>query len=106
MVKIKRFEKIPYCSNMSFYKKIFRTSETKYCLRYKNSSLHFAGKFAVKEAVKKSIHEKINLLDIETSHSRSKPKVTLKKKLPYRFLVSISHESDVAVAIVISERIR
>ena len=107
VVDIKKFEKIPYSSKPTFYKKIFLQSEIKYCLKYKNPYEHFAGKFAIKEATKKSINENIQLLDIETSHSNSKPKIKLRdgKGKKYLFLASISHEDKIAIGVVISERI-
>lgn len=105
IVKINRFKLRPYESHKNFYKKIFSKSEIDYCLKFKEPYKHFAGKFAVKEAVKKSISEKISLVDIKTRHIHSKPTIsTISNK--YRFLVSISHEQDNAIAVVISERIR
>ena len=107
IVDVGQFEKIPYLSKPGFYEKFFLNSEIKYCLKYKNPSEHFAGKFAIKEAVKKSINEKISLLDIETSHSDSKPYVKLRGKnvTKYKFLTSISHEKKFAIGLVISEKI-
>ena len=104
---VEQFKKTPYLEQPNFYKKIFLPSEIKYCLKYKNSYEHFAGKFALKEAVKKSINEYISILDIETSHSNSKPIVNLrgKWKKKYKFLASISHEKNVAVGIVVSEKL-
>ncbi|PIN84376.1 MAG: 4-phosphopantetheinyl transferase [Nitrosopumilales archaeon CG11_big_fil_rev_8_21_14_0_20_33_24] len=104
---IDQFKKIPYSSKPNFYKKIFLPSEIKYCLKYKNPYEHFAGKFALKEAVKKAINARISMLDIETSHSNSKPIVKLrgKWKKKYKFLTSISHEKKFAVGIIISEKI-
>jgi len=102
IVDIDRFRKKEYGKNKIFYEKIFSKSEIKYCLSFKNKSEHFAGKFAIKEAVKKSIKEKISFTEIVTSHNNSKPKIILKKKLNYRFLVSISHEKDFAIAMVIA----
>ena len=55
VINIERFRKKEYTKNKKFYQKIFTNSEIKYCLGFKNSSKHFAGKFAIKEAVKKSI---------------------------------------------------
>ena len=102
IVDIDRFRKKEYGKNKFFYEKIFTKSEIKYCLSFKNKSEHFAGKFAIKEAVKKSIKEKISFIEIVTSHNNSKPKIILKKKLNYRFLVSISHERNFAIAMVIA----
>jgi holo-[acyl-carrier protein] synthase len=107
LVDCRQFKKIPYSSKSDFYKKLFLDSEIKYCLKYKNSYEHFAGKFAIKEAVKKAIDDKISMLDIETSHSDFKPTVILNGKLAmqYRFLVSLSHEKNMAIAVVISEKL-
>lgn len=105
IVDIQRFRKLPYESNKLFYKKIFSSSEIKYCLAHYNASQHFAGKFAIKEAVKKSISKRLRMLDIVTSHTMSKPNVTLRRNLSYNFLVSLSHDSNVAVAVVIAEKI-
>ena len=103
---INKFKKIPYDTNKKFYEKIFLPSEIKYCVKYKNSSPHFAGKFAVKESVTKAIYEKISFLNIETYHSNSKPQIRLKGKInkKYVFRASLSHEKNFAIAVVISEK--
>ena len=102
IVNIERFRNKEYKKNKFFYEKIFTNSEIKYCFSFTNNSEHFAGKFAIKEAVKKSINEKISFKEIVTSHNLSKPQVILKKKLNYNFLVSVSHERDFAIAMVIA----
>ncbi|MBL76731.1 MAG: 4-phosphopantetheinyl transferase [Chloroflexi bacterium] len=102
LVQISRFKKIPYTGNESFYQKNFSNEEIKYCLKYNEPYKHFAGKFAIKEAVKKSIKEKLNLSDIITFHNKRKPYVKIKKK-DLKLEVSVSHDGDYAIAIVISE---
>jgi len=103
---ISDFKKIPFSKKSGFYKKIFQQSEINYCLKFKDSSSHFAGKFALKEAVKKSINDDIYISNIETFHHKSKPMVKLlDSKKKYSFRASISHENDYAIAIVISELI-
>ena len=108
IIKISRFKNKSYLSNKNFYKKIFCDSEIKYCLKYKNHASHFSGKFAVKEALIKSINEKISLCEIITSYKNSKPVVKIKSSLDkkYNFIISITHENDFAVAVVISEKIK
>ena len=107
IIKISRFKSKPYLSD-NFYKKIFCDSEIKYCLKYKNHASHFSGKFAVKEALIKSVNEKISLHEINTSYKNSKPIVKVKNSLDkkYNFIISISHENDFAIAVVISEKIK
>jgi holo-[acyl-carrier protein] synthase len=103
---ISDFKKMPFATKSRFYKEIFQQSEIDYCLKFKDPSSHFAGKFALKEAVKKSINDDIYISKIETFHLKSKPMIKLLDfKNKYNFRASISHENDYAVAIVISELI-
>ncbi len=108
IVDVESFEKIPYSSKPGFYKTIFLPSEIKYCLKFKNPYERFAGKFAIKEAVKKSINENISPLKIMVYHSNSKPKIDLleMKKMNYRFIASISHDKKLAIGVVISEKMK
>ena len=108
IVKVERFKNKPYSKNKIFYKKIFLDSEIKYCLKYRGHAQHFSGKFAVKEALIKSVNEKISLHEINTSYKNSKPMVKVKSSLnkKYNFIISISHENDFAIAVVISEKIK
>ncbi|MBM3911188.1 MAG: holo-ACP synthase [Thaumarchaeota archaeon] len=102
IVDVNRFKKIPYAGKTTFYKKIFTKSEIDYCLKYKDAYRHFAAKFAIKEATIKSISKKIPLSNIETLHIKQKPTVKLKKHNDYSFLVSVSHDADMAAAVVLS----
>ena len=106
IIDINRFLEKPYFENKSFYEKIFHTSEIDYCLNHKNSSQSFAAKFAIKESVIKSIHKQIDFLEILTEHIDSKPIVSLLGNSSYVFLVSVTHEKQYAVAVVISEKIK
>ena len=107
IIEVSRFRKKKYEENKNFYKKIFVKSEINYCLKFKNSAERFAGKFALKEALIKSIDRKIRFSEIETSHLKSKPIVRIKKsREKYNFIASLSHENDFAIAVVISEKIK
>jgi len=103
IVDIKRFKEKNYEDNKIFYEKIFVKSEIDYCLKFKNSEQHFAGKFAIKEAVKKSIDRQIDFLEIVTDHQNSRPVINLGIQNSYKFLTSVSHEKDFAIAIVINQ---
>jgi holo-[acyl-carrier protein] synthase len=102
LVSVKRFRNKPYNENKDFYKKIFLPSEIKYCLKHKDQAIHFAGKFAIKEAVIKAISNKIEFSQIITSHSNFKPVVEINKNKNFQFLISISHENDFAIGIVLA----
>lgn len=104
IVEVNRFAEKPFVTNEKFYKKIFRDSEINYCLNNLNSSQSFAAKFAVKEAVIKSINDQIGMLDILTDYVDSKPIVSIMNDTSYSFLVSITHEKSFAIAVVISEK--
>ena len=107
IIEVSRFRKKKYEKSKNFYKKIFVKSEINYCLKFKNSAERFAGKFALKEALIKSIDRKIRFSEIETSHLKSKPIVRIKKsREKYNFIASLSHENDFAIAVVISEKIK
>ena len=104
---IKKFKDKPFEKNENFYKKIFSEQEITYCLKFENYYEKFAAKFALKEAVIKSINKKIILSEIETSYLDSKPFIEiLNSKQNYKFLASLSHENEIAVAVVISEKIK
>ena len=106
LVEINRFKERPYNANKSFYKKIFSEEEINYCLKFSDSYRHFAGKFALKEALIKSIKKKIEFSDILTSHLDLKPVIKIEKNYgEYNFRASLSHETDFAIAIVLSRKI-
>jgi len=102
LVKISRFKKSPYDNNESFYKKNFSSDEIEYCLKFNNPYIHFAGKFAIKEAVKKTMRERLELFEIVTFYDNEKPCVKILDR-DLNFKVSVSHDGDYAIAIVISE---
>ena len=61
IVDVNRFSSKKFSENKEFYSKIFTKNEINYCTKFKNPYTHFAGKFALKEAVIKAIKKKINL---------------------------------------------
>ena len=103
IVKINRFREKIFSKNKSFYEKIFLDEEIKYCLNFKDPYSHFAGKFAIKESVIKSLSEKISFKHILTFNKNSKPqiKLLLENTEKYNFLVSMSHEDEFAIATVL-----
>ena len=107
IIEVSRFRWKKYEENRSFYQKIFVKSEINYCLKFKNSAERFAGKFAIKEATIKPIPEKIGPHDIEIVYVNRKPRIRLKNSLrkKYDFIVSVSHEKEFAIGIVVAEKI-
>ena len=91
-----------------FLNRIFTELEVDYCNSKSNPSIHFAGKFAAKEAVKKAMlsTKKINqisLKDIEILSNCGAPKVSIKGniKIFHSIEVSISHTDSIATATAI-----
>ena len=91
--------------NDKFVGKIFTENEALYCRSKANPSIHFAGRFAAKEAIKKcvlssGIIDSLDFNDIEVvSKSNGAPIVTKINKISYSELqISISHEKDYAIA--------
>lgn len=97
--------------NSKFVTRVFSDAEIKYCKTKKNNILHFAGKFAAKEAFIKAVSNKsIKLPDIEIINDKNgrpdikltqKIKQILKKKKAKRINLSISHTDSTAVAVCI-----
>ena len=103
---IEKFKNKSFKENESFYRKIFHEEEITYCLKFSNYYEKFAGKFALKEAVIKSINEQITFSEIKTSYLDSKILITiLGSNKNYRFNASLSHENESAIAVVVSEKI-
>jgi len=105
LVKIEKFKKLPFNNNANFYKNIFTPNEIKYCLKFSEPYEHFAGKFAIKESVIKSLEKKLSLTSIITDHKNLQPIVEIKNSSEYFFKVTLSHEEEFAIAVVISEKL-
>lgn len=104
IINVNRFRNMPFSKKVSFYKKIFHENEINYCLKFKDPYTHFAGKFAIKESVIKSINTKENFLRIITDHQNKKPIVSIDGNNDYIFSASITHEKDYAIGIVIAKK--
>ena len=100
----------------SFVQLVFSEKEITYCQSKKHKAQHYAGRFAVKEAYMKAIGlgwtKEANFKDIEVvNNENGKPEILLSNDtLAYfkdqnfeRLLVSISHTTTVATAIVTIE---
>jgi holo-[acyl-carrier protein] synthase len=108
---IKRFKKA-IKNNSKFLARIFSAGEIAYCRGKKNSVLHYAGRFAVKEAFIKAVStdKSVPLNEIEVINDRfGKPEIALtpriramlKAKRGKKFSLSISHTHDAAAAVCV-----
>lgn len=97
-----------------FIQKVFTPAEQNYCNCFKNSSMHYAGRYAAKEAVLKAagtgLRSPLTWLDIEIlNNNEGQPQAYLSGELSLLLKglslhVSISHCKDYATACVILER--
>lgn len=92
-----------------FYQRILTQLEIKYCRSFKNPEIHFAGRFASKEAYSKAIgtglSKSFRWKDIEILNDElGKPYINHLKDNEFsrlHFEVSISHTKDYGCAVVI-----
>lgn len=94
-----------------FLDKIFTNNEKEYCLQHAKSEIHFAGRYAAKEAISKALGSGIGELlhwhDIEIINDNAgKPQVSLSAKAKKTFanptiILSISHCREYATAVAI-----
>lgn len=96
--------------NDSFLQRIYTAQEIQYCQGKQNPTLHFAARFAGKEAVRKALGETVQWKDVEIGNGRlGEPKVNLtgkakkisQKRGVKRILLSLSHDRSYAIAQVV-----
>ena len=99
---IDKFSKMPYIENKEFYSKIFTDKEIEYCMKFNDPYPHFAGKFALKEAVIKVIKKTVSFKEIEILHGKfNEPKISCPLS-NLNLEASLSHEDRFAIGVVIS----
>lgn len=115
IVRVNRIQKIINKWGSRFLYRVYTNSEINYCKDYSNPVIHYAGRFAVKEAAVKMLGTElagISWHDFEVVNtSEGKPELYLSGQAAYlqqkkgidMVHVSISHEKEYAVAQVIGE---
>ena len=106
IVSVVRIEKIIQQHSQRFKERTYTPIEIKYCDSKAAPPIHYAGRFAAKEAIKKAllssgIISNINIAAIEISSSKSgAPEVQLNHPQLDQITckVSISHTDDTAIA--------
>ena len=106
IVAVSRIQKIIHDHSERFKKHTFTENEKKYCDLKPNPAIHYAGRFAAKEAVKKALYSSkiinsIDFVDIEILSSNSGvPEVQIShpdlKNIQVK--ISISHIEEYAIA--------
>lgn len=113
VVEVPRFAR----AKSALLRRLFTEAERKYCSGKPNAAIHFAGRFAAKEAFLKALGtgyaENIGWKDVEIVHranggveiqpSGRAAKICRQKKVK-RVHLSISHTHGIATAVVLLER--
>jgi holo-[acyl-carrier protein] synthase len=111
IIQVARIKNLMEKYGDKFFQRILTENEISYCKRFPNPEVHFAGRFARKEAYSKAIGTGISKdfkwKDIEIlNDKRGKPYINHTKQNEYsgfKFEISISHTKDYGCAVVVCE---
>ncbi|MFQ6608720.1 MAG: holo-ACP synthase [Fidelibacterota bacterium] len=110
IVSVQRLQKLAEDYGSRFYRHLFTEEEVRWCKNRSSPYIHYAGRFAAKEAVKKallSLGEKsplpLNSIEIKRNQD-GPPQVFLHSNLSkhYHVEVSISHTENYAIAVALA----
>ena len=110
IVKVSRIKDLLTTKEEKFLNKVFTEEEIAYCNSHSNPEIHFTGKYAAKEAVKKAllsntVIEQISLKDIKILNKDNKaPYVVIDDLMDLNYNVSISHEEEYAIAFALIQK--
>ena len=110
IVKVSRIKDLLTTKEEKFLNKIFTEEEISYCKANSKPEIHFSGKYAAKEAVKKALLSnelisQISLKDIKILNKDNKaPYVVIDNIMDLNCNVSISHEEEYAIAFVLIQK--
>ncbi len=101
IVEIRRFRKIKKDTRDRFLSKNFSSNEITYAFSYKDWATHLAGTFAAKESVVKALGRSdflISVIEIRRASS-GKPEVFIKNRKRKDILTTITHSTQMALAV-------
>ena len=110
IVKVSRIKDLLTAKEEKFLNKVFTEEEISYCNSHSKPEIHFSGKYAAKEAVKKALLsndliEQISLKDIKILNKDNKaPYVVIDNIMDLNYNVSISHEEEYAIAFALIQK--
>ena len=110
IVKVSRIKNLLTTKEEKFLNKVFTEEEIFYCNSNSNPEIHFSGKYAAKEAVKKALLsndliKQISLKNIKILNRDNKaPYVVIDNIMDLNCNVSISHEEEYAIAFVLIQK--
>jgi len=107
IVEVSRIKRLRETYGNRFLQKVFTRGETAYCESKTRPEIHYAGRFAAKEAIAKAIYQSghntvIPLSDIEIlNDAEGRPQVSLLTHIKGSCMVTISHEQSMAIAFAV-----
>ena len=110
IVKVSRIKDLLTTKEENFLNKVFTEEEISYCNSHSSREIHFSGKYAAKEAIKKALLsndliEQISLKDIKILNKDNKaPYVVIEHIMDLNYSVSISHEEEYAIAFALIQK--
>ena len=110
IVKVSRIKDLLTIKKEKFLNKVFVEEEISYCNSNSHPEIHFSGKYAAKEAIKKAllsndIIEHISLKDIKVLNRDNKaPYIEIDSLIDLSYNVSISHEEEYAIAFALIQK--
>lgn len=110
IIEVKRIRDLMEKYGERFFTRILTDKEIAYCKSFSKPELHFAGRFASKEAYSKAIGtgvgKSFSWKDIEIlNNERGKPYINHLKENEFsklKFEISISHTEDYGCAVVVA----
>ena len=99
IVHVGRIERLCGRYDQRFLRKVFTEEEIAYATKKRRRFECLAGMFALKEAFMKAKTRRIPFREIEIRHRHGKPYISFKGRT--FFQVSVSHERDMAAAVVV-----
>lgn len=107
IVEVSRIKRLRERYGARFLQKVYTRGETAYCESKSKPEVHFAGRFAAKEAIAKAVYQSghndvIPLSDIEILNDpEGRPQVSFLSSIKGNCMVTISHEQSMAIAFAV-----
>ena len=108
IIEVHRINKLIENYNYNFFNKIFTEREVKWCLSKKYPQIHFSGRFAAKEAIKKALfgygEDLVSFKSIEILREINKPpyvNLSFSNSNKYSCEITISHTHQYATAVAV-----
>ena len=107
IIEVDRIRELIKKYDQRFLNKVFTDNEIIYCMKRRDPSIHFAGKFSAKEAIKKAISSSycdilLPLNEINIKNDKKGRPFLENSKIDSKFInISISHTNDYAISFAI-----